>query len=109
MALNPGGPHGRVNRDGHHVGLCDDGLLHHQGRADRRANLLGHGRGKEVARQEGGLSLLSPRLFLTVMMMRRCRGCSAVKRVKTAWLGNTAAMVRYLRIVNSRGSQKWDG
>jgi hypothetical protein len=45
--------------------------------------------------------------FLPVRMMRRCRGCRGytVKRVKTAWLGNAAVMVHYLRIVNSRGGQ----
>ena len=29
---------------------------------------------------------------------------STVKRVKSAWLGNTAAMMHYMWIVNSRGS-----
>jgi hypothetical protein len=43
--------------------------------------------------------------FLSVRMMRRCRGYRTVKRVKTAWLGNTVAMMHYLRIVNSGGRQ----
>ena len=42
-------------------------------------------------------------------MMRRCRGCRAVKRVKTSWFGNAMAMMHYLRIVNARGRQKWHG
>jgi hypothetical protein len=41
-----------------------------------------------------------------VPMMSRCRGCrDTVKRVNSAWRGNTVAMMHYLRIVNSRGSQ----
>ena len=42
------------------------------------------------------------------MMMSRCRWCgcrNAVKRVNTTWLGDTVAMMHYLRIVNSRSNQ----
>jgi hypothetical protein len=46
-----------------------------------------------------------PDLLLSVPMMRRCCGCRTVKRVKTAGLGNTAAMMHYLRTVNARGTQ----
>ena len=46
-----------------------------------------------------------PTYSLPVRMMRRCRGCRTVKRVNSAWLGNTAVMMHYRRIVNSRGSQ----
>jgi hypothetical protein len=44
-----------------------------------------------------------------LLMMRRRRGRLTVKRVETACLGNAVAMLHYLRIVNSRGSQKADG
>jgi hypothetical protein len=50
----------------------------------------------------------APDLPLTVRMMRRCRGCRTVNRVKSAWLGDTVVMTHDLRIVNSRGSQ-WAG
>jgi hypothetical protein len=43
------------------------------------------------------------------MMRRRYGGWLTVKRVETAWLGNTAVMMHDLRIVDSRGSQKWHG
>jgi hypothetical protein len=49
--------------------------------------------------------VLVPDLLLTVRMVRRRSGCSTIKRLNTAWLGNTAAMMHYLRIINSRGSQ----
>ena len=39
----------------------------------------------------------------------RCGGCRAVKRVKSACLGNAVAMMHYGRIVNSCGRQKWHG
>jgi hypothetical protein len=42
-------------------------------------------------------------------MMSRRRGRLTVKRVETACLGNAVAMMHYLRIVNSRGSQRADG
>ena len=45
-----------------------------------------------------------PDLLLTVRM-RRCHGCRTVKRINTAWLGDTVAITHNLRIVNSRGSQ----
>ena len=50
--------------------------------------------------------VLVPDLPLMVRMMRRCRGClDTVKRGNSAWRGNTVAMMHYLRIVNSGGSQ----
>jgi hypothetical protein len=43
-------------------------------------------------------------------IVRSCLcGCRTVKCVKTAWLGNAVAMMHYLRIVNSGGTQKWHG
>src|SRR6476661_952444 len=47
--------------------------------------------------------------LVSVPMMRRCRGCRTVKRVKAFWLGNAMAMMHYLRIVNAGGRQKWHG
>ena len=67
-------------------------------------SFAGHlGRACET-RKPGALS--APDLLLTVVrMMRRCHGClDTVKRVNTAWRGNTVAMMHYLRIVNSRGN-----
>ena len=41
-----------------------------------------------------------------VPMMSRCRGClDTVKRINTAWRGDTVAMMHDLRIVKSRGRQ----
>jgi len=47
-------------------------------------------------------------LSCPVPVRSRC-GCRTVKRVKGAWLGNTAAMMHYRRIVNAGGIQKWYG
>jgi hypothetical protein len=55
--------------------------------------------------RSGRRAVLVPDLVLTVPTMRRCRGCRTVQRLKCAWLGNTAAVMHYLRIVNSQGSQ----
>src|SRR5262245_58876715 len=44
-----------------------------------------------------------------VRTTRRCRGCRAVKRVKSSGLGNAVAMTHDRRIVNSGGRQKWHG
>ena len=58
-----------------------------------------------ASRQKRQLQLM-PDLALMVRTMRRCRGClDTVKRGNSAWRGNTVAMMHYLRIVNSGGSQ----
>jgi hypothetical protein len=58
-----------------------------------------------LANRKASALFSCPTYFLPCGMMRRCRGYRTVKRVKTAWLGNTVAMLHDLRIVNSRGSQ----
>lgn len=44
-------------------------------------------------------------LSMPVMRSRRRRGCRTIKRVERAWLGDTAAVMHYRRVVKSRGSQ----
>jgi hypothetical protein len=63
---------------------------------------------EEITKKVGAL-FSRPTYFLPCGMRRRCRGCQTVKRVNSAWLGNTAAMMHYLRIVNSRGRQWAEG
>ncbi len=45
-------------------------------------------------------------LFSVPTMNRRCCGCRTIKRVKRAGLGNAAAMMHDLRIVDARGTQE---
>jgi hypothetical protein len=45
-------------------------------------------------------------LSVAVMMVWGWGGCRTVKRGNCAWLGSTVVMMRYLWMVNARGSPK---
>ena len=56
--------------------------------------------------RRGGLALHDALLACPILLWRFCAS-HTVKRVKGAWLGDTAAMMHYGRIVNARGIQEW--
>ena len=77
--------------------------------AGLRASLRGFVLGQVQIGRRGPIGTKGQRYFLASPMMRRCCRCRTrtVKRVKTARLSNTVAMMHDLRIVNAGGRQKW--
>jgi hypothetical protein len=66
----------------------------------------GEGRRALVPDLRLSVTMMSSCRYVTMMSSRRWCGCrDTVKRINTAWRGNTVAMMHYRRIVKSRGRQ----